>query len=404
MTLRVLLDTNSLYENRWLSTDAMRTFAQLCQVGFIECFIPHVVVREITTQAEIHQSKQVSAINVAFKALRRYNLPPDQFQRLKAAVDDLELYKPDVLGRPARDFMTWCDTHRITHVPLSPDHGPRVLDAYFRGDDPFKTQKSREDFPDAYIYEIVKDLASMPLYVVCQDQNLAKACGRLANVTVFATSDLLLADAAVAPLIPQATSLLTGLAAAAAPDGAEPLTFNQVEQFKQALSSLDQRFFRLDQAMLPDLINELVDLSISSAIISTDDQKARIVAVSIRDMHFDFKSASYYGLGKFSLAFTAKGELALQHYFSHRYRSARDLRGDIIERTQVYKEDELVVAGFSTVITGRASFQIRSAALRGGKIVPEADMFTLDEIRSISLSDAESDKPMEARVLTSGIT
>ncbi len=39
-------------------------------------------------------------------------------------------------------------------------HGKRVTDAYFAGGEPFSSPKHRMDFPDAFIYESVKDIAA----------------------------------------------------------------------------------------------------------------------------------------------------------------------------------------------------------------------------------------------------
>jgi hypothetical protein len=75
MMIRALLDTNAFYENKWRKTQAMDTFADLCRARSVQCFIPHVVFREIVSQGRVHQDREISAIRAAIRKLKNIASP-----------------------------------------------------------------------------------------------------------------------------------------------------------------------------------------------------------------------------------------------------------------------------------------------------------------------------------------
>lgn len=54
-------------------------------------------------------------------------------------------------------------------------------------DPPFRDLKSRDDFPDAFIFAAVEDVAASHenLHVICADKRLRSACDELANVSTY---------------------------------------------------------------------------------------------------------------------------------------------------------------------------------------------------------------------------
>jgi hypothetical protein len=77
-----------------------------------------------------------------------------------------------------------------------------VIEAYFAGAPPFREVKRREDFPDAFVYAALADLASrsaVPVAFVSADERLADACRRgLPGVSVYKSLDDLIARADLA--------------------------------------------------------------------------------------------------------------------------------------------------------------------------------------------------------------
>ena len=70
-------------------------------------------------------------------------------------------------------------------LPIADEHGTSAMDAYFKGAPPFTSVKSRNDIPDAFIFEAIKDaLRDGPLHVVTNDRNLGSHLSDLANCTV----------------------------------------------------------------------------------------------------------------------------------------------------------------------------------------------------------------------------
>ena len=66
---------------------------------------------------------------------------------------------------------------------------------YFAGDPPFKSLKSRDDIPDAFIFQQIKKISESGLtYIVSNDKNLTKECSKLSNTVVFNEWDEFLND------------------------------------------------------------------------------------------------------------------------------------------------------------------------------------------------------------------
>jgi hypothetical protein len=67
-------------------------------------------------------------------------------------------------------------------------HGINVINDYFEGNPPFKNKKNRDDFPDAFIYQCVKDLIRKDVYeihCITNDNNFGEALLKLNRVQVY---------------------------------------------------------------------------------------------------------------------------------------------------------------------------------------------------------------------------
>lgn len=72
-------------------------------------------------------------------------------------------------------------------------HAQRILTKYFEGELPFGSRKARKDFPDAFIVEILLDLAvDNELSFVTSDSRMKNAFANFSNITVFDSLEHLL--------------------------------------------------------------------------------------------------------------------------------------------------------------------------------------------------------------------
>ena len=93
----------------------------------------------------------------------------------------------DATATAREELDSWIENTQTLKYEFDDSHGKRVTDAYFAGGEPFSRPKHRMDFPDAFIYESVKDIAAKrgTLHVIVADGNLKDACERLGNVRTY---------------------------------------------------------------------------------------------------------------------------------------------------------------------------------------------------------------------------
>ncbi len=73
-------------------------------------------------------------------------------------------------------------------LPIVHTHTQLVISSYFAGHPPFKTIKSREDFPDAFIFACAIDLSKKlktHLFYISADKKLNDAISKNKNITIF---------------------------------------------------------------------------------------------------------------------------------------------------------------------------------------------------------------------------
>lgn len=400
MTLRILLDTNALFGNKWRTTEAMKTFARLCAGGFVQCFVPHVVENEVISQGVAHQKAEIAVMQASFRKLKKYSLPELHYNALSKALNDLDRDKDEILSRPQDDFQRWCESIGAMRVPLGISHADDVLKAYFYGDAPFRTIKSREDIPDAFIYQVIRDLAAEPLLVVCEDGNLRKACEKLDNVTAFKTIDQILAHESVARAIAQESGKMAEPRTMALKDClpkeaikkefllAKPVA---IERTRRLLSALGQRSALLDTRLAPQIMAYLFRSQVESDLIASHDHRAQVDACAVGEIHYDFTSASFYGDGKFGVGFLASTTLQVSYYVNER--AAHLVRGRSIARKQVYKDEEEVKAILDAHISGRAVLKLDADAVADEDVLSNLGKLDLDEISRVEIFlDNEDDE------------
>jgi hypothetical protein len=184
----VVIDTNIYRKNPArdeLAFDALKT---LCKADVLKLHIPHVVMREFQTQqTEIHEKELAGARKGLEAVLRKRLLSAAARDQVQAMLDTLGTVTPAVVSDVEAALPTWAADLKAQVHELTLQTAADGLDAYFRGLPPLKQPKSREDIPDAFIFQTIRQLAQeqAPLVVVAEDGKLADASKDLPHVQVF---------------------------------------------------------------------------------------------------------------------------------------------------------------------------------------------------------------------------
>jgi PIN domain len=288
--LHVLLNSTAYRQDPQRKKASFQTLGQLCEQHALTLHIPSIVRGEFISHFSDMAERTLEGAIRSVIQLQRINDPA----QAKAVVDRIladltglrTVYAADITHR----FDEWAKA-----IGASVDDVPAnclndVLNQYFNGEGPFKKIKNRDDFPDAFIWQTVRQLAAQHnLFVVSDDNNFRKAIDEIPNVEVFENLDALIESEMIQELFPD----------------------NYVRKNTNAI-------LRLIEEHKEDLEGELLDL-LSAELARLhldyrDDESADIVDVSeINNADFDFFRVGQYGPETFRIPFEATVEATVDH-------------------------------------------------------------------------------------------
>ena len=182
-SLKIVIDTNIFTKDKRRRAAAFESLEKLSNQGIVDIYIPEVVAREIVTQRTIELK---AFANSAKKALGK--IQSEGVEKIEDEVKDLREKLVTLRGRIeteiVQDFAQWMD--RVGAKTLTNEDGDAsaIIDAYFKGDPPFKDVKNRNDFPDAFIWWAILHLVEEVkcVHVLSEDNGILSACEKHESV------------------------------------------------------------------------------------------------------------------------------------------------------------------------------------------------------------------------------
>jgi len=183
MAVRVAIDTSVFRRDPRLRSGSTEALARFAESGYVTIFVPEVVAKEFAS-LPADKAQAAAGLRKVLTELRRGT--PEEF------APTIEKFEADVDGEFRRIemeseaiFQAWTARTKANFVGATNDHAQRVLTRYFDGTLPFKSKKSRADFPDAFIVEVLLDLAAEEeLFVVTADKRMSDALADKPRITV----------------------------------------------------------------------------------------------------------------------------------------------------------------------------------------------------------------------------
>jgi hypothetical protein len=299
----VVLDTNNLPRNVAAPSAAFRRITKLIEEGVIRVEMPFVIAEEWRTQQAEHLRRQLQKSEEALKDILEgghlegnAEVPP-----LAASIDAIRRTAPhvDALSRQALERLI--RQLRTEVIPIAGIHGSRVIEAYFKGAAPFSGVKARKDFPDAFIYEAVSDLARVDppeqFVVVTADGNLSKSLSALRNVTCVASLEQLVES-------DQVSRLTADIA----------LETRWRAELQEVVATVRQRLQLLLATVdfQNSFVNSVAEHRVYHPSIPSDDGEAGISQVDDpEDMEIEWDAVEDYGPGLFRVPFSCRSEVLL---------------------------------------------------------------------------------------------
>lgn len=184
--LTVLFDTNILHQEGLYSTRIQR-FQRLLKESECKLIIPEIVIEE-------YRSKRISIAEQEFSIIKK---SWDKLQRKKLIKNDGGMFPyslnstyKDCINNISTSIDSWLKENNVEIYKISNTCIDNLFKNYFAGLGAFREKKSREDIPDAVIYDAILNIAKeTKLYVIVKDDGLQKALKEIENVECLPSLD-----------------------------------------------------------------------------------------------------------------------------------------------------------------------------------------------------------------------
>lgn len=295
--LHIFLDTSVFSAAPRRDNAAFKALGRMAESGNAKLHLSSVSLREFVTQQEAHFATSIAEAQSALRDIRRRT--PTSEPLLPQVIGAESLLRSLELGlreSAKTGLPSWIAETGATVHSARPDHGERVLDAYFGGKPPFKTKKKRDDFPDAFIFTALADLVANTgeVHAVVVDKELRTSAAGLTGVTTYEGLDALVTSEPCQSLI---------------------LAENTSRNIEQLRDCLRVNPSSLNAILERELVDALQGKQIESDYIPDDNSTATVSSsYSPQDVTFSLDDLDYYGDGLVVIPFTAEVEVVADYY------------------------------------------------------------------------------------------
>lgn len=183
----VVLDTGIYRQDMGRVKHAFAALSQLCRSNVVQLHIPCVVEKEFLSQvSSMYDGKLTGALR-SLEKTPHVLLKEEDLQKLDSLKLGIEELQQKVADRNREHFRGWGEFHGARFHEIDDTHGERVMENYFLGAPPFSSEKNRNDIPDAFIFESIRDLAETygSVHAVVKDDGLRQALKQVEGVMAY---------------------------------------------------------------------------------------------------------------------------------------------------------------------------------------------------------------------------
>lgn len=174
--LDVIFDTNVLRAEPYYKREEYNSLKILVDKNLVRVNLPKIVESEYFTQLEEPYNKKFKTTISTIKDLKKEIMI--EKHEIEVIEDKIFELKKQSLNKLKDNFTSFFDDLKVERNTFKEHHAHNVFDRYFKGENPFKNKKERQDIPDAFIFEIIKDIKNENdnCVVLVKDNALIKAC------------------------------------------------------------------------------------------------------------------------------------------------------------------------------------------------------------------------------------
>lgn len=304
--IRVFIDTNALPRHPSRLGTGFSRLCDLVENGVIEVFLSEVVVEEWKSQWLADIMDDYEKLNGSLHRFLRHPWTKEltSVGDLQAVANYLESIADELRGIANTQIQILIDRMQGNTINVASHHGANVMRDYFAGSSPFKKAKSREDIPDAFIFQCIIDLINEhgQVYCVVADKTMRESINLLEGVHIFDSINTFVQSVPV-----------------------------RLEARKVDPERAWQEMFNMLRPLLPTLENKLVELlknnesyldllsysEISHPLIPSDNSEALIEGIyEPNNITFDWTKTGDFGDGIISIpvSFESKADIVFDVY------------------------------------------------------------------------------------------
>jgi len=299
-TLKVFVDTSSLPRHpNHLGAD----FERLCRLAkskIVKIYLAQVALEEWKSHfAEDFHKIAAEAVSHFERFLRHpWSVEVKDRDKIEKAGAKIRKTLNQAATISETKFKGILQQTRAEILPVAPQHGLQVVQDYFAGHPPFQKAKSREDFPDAFVFQSAKELAdnlNEDLHCIVNDKNLRNNLSQVTRVVVYSSISEFIQSEAVSNAVSQQRSERT---------------------WRKVIAQLPEVLPRHSRYLTDELGRLLVDKLVWSRVshpqIPDDNKEGLVLSVNEpTDVQFEWDKIKNYGPGLAVLPFSLECEVLL---------------------------------------------------------------------------------------------
>jgi len=236
------------------------------------------------------------------------------------------------------------------------------MDAYFAGTAPFRQAKRREDFPDAFVWQTILDLAEVhnPLYVVSADKGVLAAAREIKNAVVHESLENFVASE------PFQTVLRRHFAST---------------NFKAILELLPGHLEGVASVFANELVDALVGQTVRSRNIPGETSEAMISGVgNPTDLVLNLNAAVDHGDGLVVIPFSLQTECLLDYaIFKADFYTLPEEKSDRISTSELNRHYYSAEEEYALRVEGRLSVEVDADSLKESDLSKDDLLSILDD-------------------------
>jgi len=374
--INLAIDTNIFRSNPTRDKAEFKALKKLIDNDKIKLFMPYIIEKEFITQQTVDCEKITKDLkkNIDSLNLRNYT-DKDYILKLLESTKELDEKTCNLIQE---EFDAWCKEFNVEKRPLNKEHLEVVMQNYFDGSDPFKSQKNRQDFPDAFIFQELKDILDENgnLTFIVHDKFFRGSCKKN-GIDSYESIEEFIKSPNIQYMLKE-----------------HEITKERFTELKEfLLKNVDY----LESLLLDKHIKELEYQTITHNSIPSDDNTAETMEINTpENIEFDCMSTTYYGDNTiaipvtFDIDVTASFTIFKSDYYSYGYDfSIEDLNKHYYS---AYDEFSLEVRAMIILTINIDSFDFTEEITEEvfEKMI-NFDSIEIDSIDSIEVKEASSD-------------